>query len=153
MSQSIWDDPEMQIDNEFVEFKAVGDSVTGIVQVVRSYRFEDRTVAPQIRLLTDDGTEKTLTAGAIRLKAALVEQRPEPGDRLTVTLTSEEPRGGGKTLRHWNVDVQRGGGQAPAQPQAAAPQAHEQAQATGNQEDIAAALANLTPEQRKILGL
>jgi len=56
---------------------------------------------------TKDG-EIALTAGQVRLKAALAEQRPEVGDTLTVKLTEIEKRAGGKTLKHFDVAVIKG---------------------------------------------
>ena len=113
---SIWDDPELAVVNDYVKFEAIGDTVTGNITGVFAHRFDDGKVVPKIMLETDDG-EIALTAGQVRLKAALAEQRPEVGDNLTVTLTEIEKRAGGKTLKHFDVVVLRGKG-APA---AAAP--------------------------------
>lgn len=120
---SVWDDPEIREGGDFVKFDTVGDRVAGTVNAVRSHRFDDGKVAPQILLTTDDGEERTLTAGQIRLKNALAEQRPEAGDHLTVVFTQNEKRAGGKTLKHFEVTVRRPGtGTAPA-PAAAQPTA------------------------------
>lgn len=146
---SVWDDPDLRVGGDYVKFNQVGDSVAGIVSAVRAHRFESGDVAPQVLLTTDAGEEKTVTGGAIRLKAALAEQRPEPGDHITITLSDEEKRAGGKTLRHWDVKVNRGG--APAGP-AAQPQAAQQEQPV-DQAALNAALGNLTPEQKAALGL
>lgn len=148
---SIWDDPDLRAGGDFAKFENVGDSVSGTVTAVRAHRFDDGKVVPQILLTTDDGEEKTLTAGAIRLKIAVAEQRPETGDHIKVTLTQEEKRPGGKTLRHWDVQVTRGGtpAAAPSAP-AAAPAAPE---TPADPAAVAAALSNLTPEQKAALGL
>ncbi|MFD6770624.1 hypothetical protein ACFWC6_30875 [Micromonospora chalcea] len=111
---SIWDDPEIREGGAFVKFENVGDTVSGTVTAVRSHRFDDGKVAPQILLTTDDGEERTITAGQVRLKAALAEKRPEAGDHLTVTFTQNEKRAGGKTLKHFEVTVRRAGATAPA---------------------------------------
>ena len=113
---SIWDDPELAVVNDYAKFEAIGDRVSGNITGVFAHRFDDGKVVPKIMLETDDG-EIALTAGQVRLKAALAEQRPEVGDNLTVTLTEIEKRAGGKTLKHFDVVVVRGKG-APA---AAAP--------------------------------
>src|SRR5690349_14505679 len=97
---SIWDDPELRAGGDFVKFENPGDSIAGVINAVRAHRFDDGKVAPQILLTTDDGEEKTITAGQVRLKIALAEQRPEAGDHLTITLTNVEKRAGGKTLKH-----------------------------------------------------
>jgi hypothetical protein len=109
---SIWDDPELAVVNDYAKFEAIGDTVSGNIIGVFAHRFDDGKVVPKIMLETDDG-EIALTAGQVRLKAALAEQRPEVGDNLTVTLTEIEKRAGGKTLKHFDVVVVRGKG-APA---------------------------------------
>jgi len=114
---SVWDDPEMRTASDYASFNEVGDSVSGIVTGVFAHRFDDRKVVPKIMLDTADG-EIALTAGQVRLKAELSEKRPEVGDTLTVTLTEIEKRAGGKTLKHFDVVVVKGGKPAPA---AAAP--------------------------------
>lgn len=110
---SVWDDPEMRIASDYVSFNEVGDSVTGVVTGVYAHRFDDGKVVPKIMLDTTDG-EVALTAGQVRLKAALSEQRPEVGDNLTVTMTEIEKRAGGKTLKHFDVKVVKNGTPAPA---------------------------------------
>ena len=102
---SVWDDPDLKAGGEFVKFEKVGDSIAGTITAIRRHRFDDGSVAAQILLTTDGGEDKTLTAGQVRLKAALAEKRPEAGDHLTVTLTQIERRSGGKTLKHFNVEV------------------------------------------------
>ena len=111
---SIWDDPELNSSGNFVKFDKVGDSVAGIIVAIRRHRFDDGNLVPQVELRCDDGEDRTLTAGQVRLKLALVEQRPDEGDHLTVTLTQIEKRGGGKTLKHFDVKVRRGDGTVPA---------------------------------------
>lgn len=146
---SVWDDPDLRVGGEFVKFENVGDTVSGTINAVRAHRFDDGSVAPQILLTTDDGEERTVTAGQVRLKAELATQRPEPGDHVTITHTEVEKRSGGKTLKHFSVQVTRGG-----KPAAAAPAAPATAPAGAvDPNAAAAALANLTPEQKAALGL
>ena len=102
MSTSFWDDPELAIGGDFIKFDNVGDTVTGRVVAIRKHTFDDGKVAPQI-VLDVDGEEKTVSAGQVRLKAALAEKRPGVGDLLTITLTEIEKRAGGKTLKHFDV--------------------------------------------------
>lgn len=118
---SIWDNPEMSTGGEYVKFEKIGDTVTGRITVLGVKRWDDGSISPQLTLDTADG-ERTLTAGQVRLKAALVEQRPEEGDTITVTLSNVEKRAGGKTLKHFDVVVARAGA-APAATPAAAPAA------------------------------
>lgn len=155
MSASVWDDPDLRAGGEFVKFENPGDSIAGTITAIRSHRFEDGSVAPQVLLTTATGEERTVTAGQVRLKAELVTQRPEVGDHITITHTEVEKRSGGKTLKHFDVRVTRGGAPAattapPASAPAAAPAA---APAGVDPAAAAAALANLSPEQRKALGL
>ena len=110
---SVWDDPEMRIASDYAKFEAIGDSVSGTVTGVYAHRFDDGKVVPKIMLDTADG-EIALTAGQVRLKAALSEKRPEVGDVLTVTLTEIEKRAGGKTLKHFDVVVVKSGSPATA---------------------------------------
>lgn len=118
---SIWDDPELRMSSDYVSFENVGDTVAGTVINIRAHRFDDGKVVPQL-MLDVDGEEKTVTAGQVRLKAALAEKRPEPGDAISITLTEIEKRAGGKTLKHFDVKV---GAEAlgKAAPKAAAPAA------------------------------
>lgn len=150
-TNSIWDDPEIKAGGEFVSFENIGDGVSGTITAIRTHRFDDGKVVPQILLATDDGEERTLTAGQVRLKAELAAQRPEAGDHLTVRLSDIEKRAGGKTLKHFQVEVQRGNGAAPAPaaPTAAAPAAPANVDLAA----AAAALADLSPEQKAVLGL
>lgn len=107
---SIWDDPDMSGGNgEFIKFDKVGDGVSGVVRKLGRKVWDDGSVSPQIELVSDDGEEKTLTAGQVRLKLALAEKRPEVGDHLVVEMTEVEKRSGGKTLKHFRCDVTKGG--------------------------------------------
>lgn len=107
---SIWDDPEVSPSSNFVKFDNEGDKVAGTITFIGKKRFDDGSVAPELRIRTDGGDEVTLTAGQIRLKMALAEQRPEVGDHLTVVFERSEKRSGGKTLKHFAVAVKRGTG-------------------------------------------
>lgn len=106
---SVWDDPELQAGGEFVKFENPGDRIVGTITAIRKHRFDDGNVVPQIHLKDEDGEDRTLTAGQVRLKAVLAEQRPEVGDTLTVVYERAEKRAGGKTLKHFAVTVERGG--------------------------------------------
>lgn len=136
MTASIWDDPELRSSDDYIKFDQVGDTVTGKIIAVKKHTFDDGKAVPQL-LLDVDGDEKTLTAGQVQLKAKLAELRPGAGDVITVTLSNIEKRSGGKTLKHFDVNV---GGTT-----AAAPAVDAQA--------AAAAIANLTPEQKEALGI
>lgn len=115
----IWNDPDLAIGGDYVKFDAPGDTVTGVVKAIRKHVWDDGSVSPQL-LLDVDGEDKTVTAGQIRLKAALAEKRPQPGQTITITLSDIEKRSGGKTLKHFTVDV---GTPAPAKAATPAPAA------------------------------
>jgi len=111
---SLWDDKEVVSSGNFVKFENPGDTVTGRITAMRKQVFESTgNVAAVLELTKDDGTDVTLTAGQVQLKNKLAEIRPEVGDKITVTFTQSERRDGGKTLKHFDVTVDRGAG-APA---------------------------------------
>lgn len=132
---SIWDDPELHVSDDYVKFETPGDTITGTITALRIHRFDDKPV-PQIVIRTPEGQERTVTGGQARLKALLTEKRPDVGDTITITMTNVEKRAGGKTLKHFEVEV--GKGTAPA-PTAAAPAPADPA--------AALAASGLTPEQ------
>ena len=137
---SIWDDPELHVSDDYVKFETPGDTITGTITALRIHRFDDKPV-PQIVIRTPEGHDRTVTGGQARLKALLTEKRPDVGDTITITMTNVEKRAGGKTLKHFDVEVVKGG----TAPAAAAPVQVAAAPAV----DPAAALAasGLTPEQ------
>lgn len=145
---SVWDDPELRNSGDFIKFDKVGDKVSGTVVAVQRHKFDDGNVVPKLLLVTDDGEEKTLTAGQVRLKAELAEQRPEAGDHIVIELTQEEKRSGGKTLKHFTVEVKRGDGTVPTATKKA-----EDAPAGAPDPALLAALSGLTAEQKAQLGL
>jgi len=101
---SIWDDPELKINSDYIKFETPGDNVSGIIVAIRAHKFDDGNVVPQIILNTDEG-EKTVTAGQMQLKALLAEKRPNVGDTITITFMEVEKRSGGKTLKKFDVQV------------------------------------------------
>lgn len=105
--QSIWDDPDLQTGDNFFTFEHVGDTLQGRIELIKRQVWADGSVSPQLFLTAPDGTEVILSAGQIRLKNDLVAQRPAPGDDIWIQMTKVEPRGGGKTLKHFDVRVRR----------------------------------------------
>jgi hypothetical protein len=106
---SIWDDPALASGGDYVKFDNPGDGVVGDVLNVGLHTWADGSVCPKLTIRTDDGNDVTLTAGQVRLQSALREQRPEAGDRIKVTFTEVEKRPGGKTMKHFDVQVAKGG--------------------------------------------
>lgn len=109
----IWDDPELAIGGEFVKFEEPGDSVTGDILAIGKHTFPDGKVAAKLIIRDDEGEERTLTAGQVQLASKLREARPEPGDRIRIVFTETEKRSGGKTLKHFSVDVKKGAAKTP----------------------------------------
>lgn len=108
-----WDDPEFaESSGEFIKFEKVGDSVAGHITLIGRKTWDDGSVCPQLDITTDDGEQKVLTAGATRLKRAIVEQRPEVGDHIAVTFTEIIKLTGNRTLKVFDVAVVRGGKKA-----------------------------------------
>lgn len=99
-----WADPDFAVGGDYIKFDQEGDTVTGKVITVRKHVWPDGSVSPQI-LLDVNGEEKTVTAGQVLLKTKLAEKRPLPGQTLSITLTEIEKRAGGKTLKHFDVQV------------------------------------------------
>jgi len=135
---SIWDDPELKVNSDYIKFETPGDIAIGTIVAIRAHKFDDGNVVPQIILNTADG-EKTVTAGQMQLKALLAEKRPNVGDTITITFMEVEKRSGGKTLKKFDVSV--------VAPHATATAPAAQAAVTGS---------DYTPEQveaMKLLGM
>lgn len=114
---SVWDDPELKMNDDFVKLENVGDEIRGTIVNLRPHRFEDGSVAVQI-IFTDarDGQERTWSAGQVQAKKRLAEIRPEVGWEFRARLDSIEKRAGGKTLKHIDVQARPGNGAPPAAP-------------------------------------
>jgi len=120
----IWDDPDLITPSNFVKFENVGDKVVGEVLAVQRGNDFNGKPCPQIIVRTDDGEERTVTAGQAQLRAKLADPehgRPRPGDRIAIVFTRTEKVDKG-TLKHFDVQVKRGAGvvSAPVESDAAA---------------------------------
>ena len=111
---SIWDDPELRPSGDYFKFEQPGDTITGTITAIRKHTFADGKVAAELVIDTDDGP-KSVTAGQVMLARKLAEVRPSEGDKIAIRFDQTEQRQGGKTLKHFTVQVQNG-----TQPQAAA---------------------------------
>jgi hypothetical protein len=105
---SIWDDEELNATDDYIKFENIGDGVSGVVTSINKKTWDDGKVSVVLGITADNGDEKTLTAGQFRLKAALLEQRPEVGDHVSVFMVGTEKLSGGRTLKHFDVEVKRG---------------------------------------------
>lgn len=128
---TMWDELPAEANN-FVSFTTVGDTVSGVITQLGIKKWDDGSVSPQLNLTCDDGEDRTLTAGQIRLKSALRDARPEVGDHIKVTLTAIDKRAMGKTLKVFDVVV------TPAAAKDAKPTPKAKAAATSTDDPIAA---------------
>lgn len=95
---------------DFVKFENVGDQVVGIIKHVREGRDFNGNPCPLLILeVNAEGDEKTLTAGQVRLKAALAEKAPKVGDKIRITYSGVgEAQPGKAPAKEFTVDVQPG---------------------------------------------
>ncbi|TFH97815.1 hypothetical protein [Micrococcus lylae] len=101
---------------DFFKFENPGDTIAGTITAITEQTWPDGKKDPQLHLATDDGTETAVTCGQIQLKTKLVAAAPNIGDHVKLTFTHSESRAGGKTLKHFDVQVTPAGG-APATPE------------------------------------
>ena len=110
-----WDDPDFAVGGDYIKFDTPGTEVVGTIRHIGRKVWDDGSVAPQL-LLSVDGEEKTLTASQTILKVKLNEVRPAVGDTIRVTYIGTEPRPGGKTLKHFEVERVTPAAKPPAKP-------------------------------------
>lgn len=118
---SVWDDPAIKANDDYVKFENPGDKVVGTILDISVHTFPDGKKAPKLVIRTDGGDERVLTAGQTMLLRRLAELRPDVGDRIAVLFERVEKRDGGKTMKVFQVEVARQG--APAGDTVAAPEA------------------------------
>lgn len=104
---SIYDDPDVRVGGDYIKFENVGDGVTGDIVHIGKHSFDDGKTVIKLIIDTDDG-EKTLTASQVQLAQKLQEVRPDIGDRVSIKFTGLENRGGGKTLKLFEVKKKAG---------------------------------------------
>jgi hypothetical protein len=109
-----WDDPNIAPESgDFVKFDNIGDKAEGRVASMTTKTFPNdkggQDVVPQLVLVGEDGTEKTLTAGAFDLRKKLIEARPDIGDWVRVTFIGRDGK-----AKKYSVDVKRLEGAAKA---------------------------------------
>lgn len=103
-----WDD--YKGGGDFVTFQNIGDSVSGEILSIRVGKDFNGNPCPELLLKTDDGAEKTLTAGQKVLQSALAEERPEVGDRIGIIYSGVGDAKPGKApAKLFDVAVKRQG--------------------------------------------
>lgn len=94
---------------EYVKFEEVGDQVIGVIKDIREGRTFNGDPCPELVIEDDDGEERTVTAGQVRLKAALAEKRPQKGDKIRITYSGVgEAKPGKAPPKEFTVDVKQG---------------------------------------------
>ena len=94
---------------DFVKFENVGDQVVGVIKEVREGKDFNGSPCPELVLEVEDGEEKTVTAGQVRLKAELAEKRPQVGDKIRITYSGVGDAKPGKApAKLFTVDVKEG---------------------------------------------
>lgn len=106
MSSSYWDEPGIAVNNDYVKFENIGDTVTGVVVDLGVQTWQDGSKSPKLTLRTTEG-DRILTASQVQLKQKLGELRPNVGDTIKVSLAGVDKLSGGKTLKKFEVNVKR----------------------------------------------
>src|SRR5690606_40507811 len=105
MSDFSWDDYKQT--GDWPRYDSPGDKVVGVIKSLRTGRVFNGNPCPQLILEQDDGSEITVTAGQVMLKAALAEKAPEVGDKIRIVYTGDsEARPGKAPAKLFTVDVQ-----------------------------------------------
>jgi hypothetical protein len=81
-----------------------GDTVTGKITQMRIATMPDGSTYPSLTITTKSG-EREILASQTRLLAILSEKQPRIGDTITITHTIVEKLAGGKTLKHFDVEI------------------------------------------------
>ena len=102
-----WD--EFKNTGDFVSFREVGASVTGVVKMIRTGTDFNNNPCPEIILEDDKGEERTVTAGQVLLKAALAEKAPQVGDKIRIVYSGVgDVRPGKAPAKQFTVEVKKG---------------------------------------------
>lgn len=108
-------------DGDFPEpfkFENPGDTIAGTITRMRVATIDGKRI-PEFYIQPDDGDERSVLAGQVRLQIKLAELRPASGDRIAIVFTGTEAGSKpGRTLK--NFDVQHKRGTATAAPSSAA---------------------------------
>ena len=119
MLDNYWDNPALST-GEYVKFVEVGDKIVGKIVARGMHTFPDGKECRKLTILEDGETEpRILTVGQVKLEAELKKLRPSVGDRIAIVFRELEKRDGGKTMKHFDVEV--GPSTTPAAPPAGVP--------------------------------
>jgi hypothetical protein len=85
-----------------------GDRISGTVKTIRIATMPDGNRYPSLTIVSS-GVERQVLASQVQLLRLLAEKKPQAGDTLTIVFTHVEKLQGGKTMKHFTVDVTRAG--------------------------------------------
>lgn len=107
MSNFNWD--EFKQTGDWVRFDNVGDGIIGVIKALRQGTDFNNNPCPELVIETEDGDEKTVTAGQVLLKAALAEKQPQVGDKIRIVYSGVGDAKPGKApAKQFTVDVKKG---------------------------------------------
>ena len=101
-----WDDFKKEAGDFPDRWKAenIGDSVKGKITTLRVATLPDGTQLPSITIATATGEREVLASQSMLLRR-LVETQPKIGDTISITYTQLEKLNGGRTLKHFDVQI------------------------------------------------
>lgn len=103
---SVWDEFKGGSDDRWKP-ENVGDAIAGEITRIRVVNFDDGSRVPALTIRKDDGIEADVLAGQAQLRIKLADLAPEVGDRIAIKFTGIENRGGGKTLKLFDVGTKK----------------------------------------------
>ena len=83
-----------------------GDEISGVIAAMRVATMPDGTQYPSITLKTASGERELLASQAMLLRG-MAQHQPKIGDTLSIRFTEIEKLSGGRTLKHFSIDVKR----------------------------------------------
>jgi len=86
-----------------------GDAIAGVLKSMRIATMPDGKRYPSLTIVAA-GVDTDVLASQVILLRQLAEKKPQPGDTIKITYTRLEKLAGGKTMKHFTVEVK------PAQP-------------------------------------
>jgi hypothetical protein len=84
-----------------------GDTISGVIKTVRVATMPDGNRYPSLTIASN-GVDYDVLASQTQLLRLLAEKKPQPGDTVKISFTRTEKLAGGKTMKHFTVDVTKG---------------------------------------------
>lgn len=110
-----WDDFKKESGDFPDRWKAenIGDSVKGKITSLRVATMPDGTQLPSLTIDTTNGEREVLASQSMLLRR-LVEIQPKIGDTISIAYTQLEKLNGGRTLKHFDVQITGNSSNAPS---------------------------------------